>query len=149
VSSFSAGYGGVRELLKSPANFRRIDALILSDTIYAGYQPGSLRDVQVEHMADFLRFARAAAAGEKHMLLTHCRLQPNGYAGTHETADYLIARLHGERETPKAPWPVEGMTLESQFKRKQLSIFSFAGSTGEDHMKHLRNIGEIWRLAPE
>jgi hypothetical protein len=36
-SSFSAGFGGVRELLKSQAVFERIDTLIMADSIYAGY----------------------------------------------------------------------------------------------------------------
>src|SRR5262249_30308553 len=37
VSSFSAGYGGVREMLKDDTTFARIDAIVLADSLYAGY----------------------------------------------------------------------------------------------------------------
>src|SRR5579864_4224530 len=39
VSSFSAGFGGVRELLKVPEHFERISALVMADSLYAGYAP--------------------------------------------------------------------------------------------------------------
>lgn len=150
VSSFSAGYGGVRELLKDQATYDRIDALLLADTIYAGYEGDrALRHVNRAQMADFVRFAKDAATGKKQMVLTHCRLQPDGYAGTHETADYILAHVHGERTVPPAAWPSAQMKLEAQFTRGQLAMFSFAGTTGAEHMQHLREIGALWSRLPQ
>ena len=37
LMSFSAGYGGVRELLKQPAAVEKIDAIVLADSLYAGF----------------------------------------------------------------------------------------------------------------
>ncbi|MFM8618391.1 MAG: hypothetical protein ACKOE8_06650 [Opitutaceae bacterium] len=37
LSSFSAGFGGVRQLLRQPAAFNRIATLVMADSIYCGY----------------------------------------------------------------------------------------------------------------
>ena len=47
VTSFSAGFGGVRQLLREPASFDRITALVLADSIYCGYT-GDPKDKQVD-----------------------------------------------------------------------------------------------------
>jgi hypothetical protein len=41
VSSFSAGYGAVRELVQQPAAFPLIRRLVLSDSLYAGLDTGA------------------------------------------------------------------------------------------------------------
>ena len=59
VSSFSAGFGGVRELLKVPEHVERIDALILADSLYAGYEGDpSARKVDPGLMAGFAGLRR-------------------------------------------------------------------------------------------
>ncbi|MES2695150.1 MAG: hypothetical protein V4773_16875, partial [Verrucomicrobiota bacterium] len=47
VSSFSAGFGGVRELMKQPEAFARIAALVMADSIYSGYT-GAAAEKQVD-----------------------------------------------------------------------------------------------------
>ncbi|MFI5456301.1 MAG: hypothetical protein ACHRXM_12710 [Isosphaerales bacterium] len=66
ISSFSAGFGGVRELLAIPEHFARIDGLILADSLYAGYigDPAQRR-IDPSKMVGFRRFAAEAAAGRK------------------------------------------------------------------------------------
>jgi len=90
VSSFSAGFGGVRALLRVPEHFARIDGLIMADSIYCGYT-GDPKDRRVDPalMDGFHRFAVEAAAGRKTFLLTHSALVPDGYASTAEAADFL------------------------------------------------------------
>ncbi len=69
VSSFSAGFGAVRAILKVPAYFARIDALYLADTLYAGYVAADgQRRVDPEDVRDFCRYAEEAAAGRKLLL---------------------------------------------------------------------------------
>jgi hypothetical protein len=144
VSSFSAGFGGVREMLKDPATVARIDALVMADTIYAGYTGDpARRQVDPQLMNGFLSFAREAAAGRKWFVLSHCDLQPDGYASTKETADYLIAQLGGTREAAGDPWPADGLKLTSRFRRGKFEVYGFAGDTGDDHMRHLRG---LWAL---
>src|SRR5690349_2567103 len=37
LSSFSGGFGGVRQLLRQPTAIERIDVLVMADSIYCGY----------------------------------------------------------------------------------------------------------------
>jgi hypothetical protein len=144
VSSFSAGFGGVREMLKDPATYARIDALVMADSIYAGYAGDpARRQVDPKLMEGFAAFARDAAAGRKWFVMSHCDLQPDGYASTKETADYLIAQLGGTREKVNEPWPAEGLTLTSRYRRGHFEVYGFAGATGADHMRHLHG---LWAL---
>jgi hypothetical protein len=147
VSSFSAGYGGVREMLKDAATYDRIDALVMADSIYAGYAAADATQRRVEpaHMAGFVKFARDAAAGKKSFLLSHCDLKPDGYASTAETADDLIAALGGRREPASDPWPAEGLTLKSRYRAGKFEVYGFAGDKGPDHMRHLHGLWALYK----
>jgi hypothetical protein len=148
VSSFSAGFGGVRQLLRQPEAFDRIDALVMADSIYCGYTgaPAEKR-VDDELMAGFLRFAQLAAEGKKRLLLTHSRQVPDGYASTTETADYLIAKLGGTRSASVTEgWP-GGLRELSHHSRGNFEVIGFDGDAPEDHMRHLRAIGAILQRA--
>jgi hypothetical protein len=153
ICSFSAGFGAVRELLKSPEYFDRIDGLLLIDSLYCGYVGDGTAGVQrgVVHpglMQDFLRFAQASAQGRKVMVVTHCSGPTPGYASTRETADYLLEHLQLE---PQAVSRVvhlslpgkagrEGLALYRQANRKGFSLFGSPGSNEADHGKHLRHM---------
>lgn len=143
VSSFSAGFGGVREMLKHEPSFARIDALILADSLYAGYarDPAEHR-VDPELMAGFLGYAREAVAGRKQMVVSFCQLRPDGYASTGETAAYLARETGLETKTCREEW-VPGWTCLSRAAQGELRLVGFAGDQAEDHMKHLRNIGRL------
>lgn len=147
VTSFSAGFGGVRELLKSDDIFRRIDTLVMADSIYAGYAAGAASKlVEPKHMEGFLRFAREAADGKKTLVISHCQLQPEGYASTAETAEYLLSELSLKREGVDEVW-AEEWRCTSRCQRKGFRVFGFAGDTGKDHMRHLQNLGLLMRRA--
>ena len=86
VSSFSAGYGAVREILKTPKFFERIDALIAADSMYASLEKDrETRQPLETHMRDYLRFAKLASEGKKTFIITHSS-QETPYASTTETA---------------------------------------------------------------
>lgn len=145
VTSFSAGFGGVRELLKSDDFSRRIDTLVMADSIYAGYAAGAAsKQVEPKHMEGFVRFARDAADGKKTLVISHCQLQPDGYASTAETADYLLSELSLNREAVDEVWADE-WRCTSRCRRKGFRVFGFAGETGRDHMRHLQNLGRLLR----
>lgn len=148
VSSFSAGFGGVRELLKDPRSYDRIDALVLADSLYAGYL-GDPKDRKVDPalMTGFRRFARDAAEGKKSLLVTHSALVPDGYASTGETADDLIGSLSGTPETARFEWGPK-LVATRRFERGRALIVGFSGTTGEDHMAHLRGIARLWKALP-
>lgn len=140
VTSFSAGFGGVRELLKDTNIFARIDAIVMADSIYAGFTGDAAeRKVNPANMEGFLKFAREAVDGRKQLLISHTQLHTPGYASTVETADYLIAQLGGKREAAADCFP-GGLKLISKFQKGECAILGFVGDTGEHHMQHLRQL---------
>ncbi len=145
LSSFSAGYGAVREILRSPAA-GRIDSIVAADSIYAGLdtEDGGRR-VSDADMAGFLAFARRAAAGSKVFVIAHSA-QPTPYASTTETADYLLAKLglrRGEAATATDP---EFMPV-SRSAQGGFLVTGYAGASAAAHLHHLRIIDCHWAAA--
>lgn len=148
VSSFSAGYGAVREIMKSPSAFTRLDGYVAADSIYASIVENQLpaRHVDPSQMQDFLRFAQAAAQDQKQFILSHSALT-TPYASTVETAQYLIDEV-GEMkplgDSERLPFdPVWKPT--GSVRRGRFVVHAFDGEQGEDHLEHLRRIGALWR----
>ncbi|MCA9125935.1 MAG: hypothetical protein KDB22_02575 [Planctomycetales bacterium] len=147
VSSFSAGYGAVREILKTSEYFERIDSIVAADSIYAGLQSEDQeRQVNELQMRDFLRFAKLATAGKRSFLVSHSA-QPTPYASTTETANYLLNALKIERHvdlTIATPtWKQATSATHGGF-----TVFGFGGESGQDHMQHLQNIDRLWTRLP-
>ena len=130
VSSFSAGFGGVREILKVPENVDRIDALIMADSIYAGYEgdPAS-KKVDPALMAGFREFARRAASGSKTFVVTHSAQIPPGYASTTETADDLIRSVRGEATAGRVDRG-GGWVQTREFRKGGLHVVGYEGGGG-------------------
>jgi hypothetical protein len=145
ISSFSAGFGGVRALLKVPEHFARIDGLIMADSIYCGYT-GDAKDHKVDPalMDGFRRFTIEAAAGRKTLLVTHSALIPEGYASTAETADFLIDAVGGKADPVNEDW-AKNWTQTRAFAKGRFVVLGFAGTEGADHMSHLRQIRQLWK----
>lgn len=144
VSSFSAGFGGVRELLKVPGHADRIDAVVLADSLYCGYEEGT-KQVDANLIGPFRSYAARAADGSKVLLLTHSAQVPDGYASTTETADYLIDSTGARKAEPPA-WGPEWPPTRS-FVRGKFAVLGFPGVGPEDHMRHLRRIDRTWTEA--
>jgi hypothetical protein len=146
VASFSAGYGAVREILKRPAYFEQIDGLVLADSLYAGYAEREGRKVvEPEHVKDFIRFAQRAAQGKAAMVVTISRQIPVGYASTSETAAELV-RGAGAGRISTSRREGHGMVLVSMADAGGFHLRDYAGDGKEDHMNHLRNVGEALKL---
>lgn len=144
VSSFSAGYGAIREILKSPSHFDQIDAIVTADSIYAGLQREQPdRKVDESNMHDFLRFASLAADGKKSFILSHSS-QPTSYASTTETADYLLQSLNIERLTDTS-LSSDSLVQSSRAERGKFLVLGFEGTSGQEHMQHLRHIELLWK----
>jgi hypothetical protein len=149
VSSFSAGFGGIRELLAAPEHFARIDGLILADSLYAGdLGDPSERRIDPAKMGGFRQFAAEAAAGRKTMIVTHSAQIPTGYASTTATADDLIAHVGGKADSVDQDWG-DGWRLKSRYAKGWLIVLGFAGDGPDDHMRHLRRIDKVWLAAIE
>jgi hypothetical protein len=143
VSSFSAGYGAVRQILKSPKYFHRIDAIVAADSIYAGLQVNQPdRQVDEQNMRDFLRFASLAVENKKSFVISHSA-QPTPYASTTETADYLLQQLRLVRQ-PDSSIRTSTLRQTTRASRGKFRVLGFAGESGPEHLQHLRNIELLW-----
>jgi hypothetical protein len=139
LSAFSAGYGGVREIIAVPEYYSIIKILYCADCPHTSYVSGN--QVNPAQMVDFLRFSQDAAAGTTHFLQTHSQIVPGTYASTTECADYLIAGVGATRiSDPKTYYGVgmSGRDMQ-QLTTATLGNFKirgFSGNTANDHMDH-------------
>ena len=148
VSSFSAGYGAVRAILKGHAS--EVDGIVLLDGLHTDYVPprlvlaqgGKLNDAKLEGFVDY---ARRAMEGEKKLLITHSEIFPGTYASTTETADYLIDSLHLQRH-PVLKWGPVGMQMLTETRAGGLTILGFAGNTAPDHIDHLHGLPAFLKM---
>jgi hypothetical protein len=153
VSSFSAGYGAVRELVQQPEAFARIRRIVLSDSLYGGLATGAdgkgPRVVQKEHVDAWLPFARAARRGEKTLVLTCSEITPSSYASTGECALAILAALGlkpapaGGRTTPADGEPT--YPLRWRADAGQLHFWGYAGQDPGAHLVHPRHLADVWR----
>jgi hypothetical protein len=139
VSSFSAGYGAVRQILKSSTYQSEISSLLTADSMYATTAAdGTPDDTQ---MAGYKTFALAAKNGQKTFLLSHSQVATSGYESTVETSNELMQYL-GISATN---YTANGLGTLNYYRHAQVGNFKLwgaAGATGDDHLEHLRYIGD-------
>lgn len=134
MTAFSAGYAGIREVLKTPSYYTGISAINLADGLHCN-SDSPVRDIQ---MQDFLRFARDARAGKKIMLITHSSILTTGYENTTQTTDYLINRL-GATRRPDTTVDEIG-TSYSSCDTGRFNLKGYLGQTAGDHLAHLHGM---------
>jgi hypothetical protein len=143
LSSFSAGYGAVRAILRE--HEAMVDGIILLDGLHTDYVPA--RKVLAEggklnekNLTGFVRYARLASEGRKKFLITHSEIFPGTYASTTETADFIIKSL-GLKRQPTLKWGPGGMQVVSKTYSGKLAILGFAGNSAPDHIDHFHGLG--------
>ena len=149
LSSFSAGFGGVREILRQTEG-EGIDRLLLADSLHAGFTGDpERREINPAHLDPFVRFARKAAAGQKLMTVTHSQVATPTYAATGETAAALLEAVGGAAE-PDGMIHDGELRRVSRFQLGGLTILGYDGDTGEAHLAHLRHMRHFmgWRPDP-
>lgn len=136
LSSFSAGYGAVREILRGDR--ARIQGVLLADSLHAGYgsEPADLDSL--------LALAADAVRGSLRFVLTHSEVFPGTYASTTETADRLLDHIRVKRQAVLR-WGPLGMQQLSQAKRGKFEMLGFAGNSAPDHVDHLHAISAWWK----
>jgi hypothetical protein len=148
LSSWSAGYGAIVKILHHHAD--AVDAVVLLDSLHAGYVKGpphdmnALHGVHVGSIAPVLSFARRAATGEKLLWLTHSTVRPAGYAATGEVADFLLDALGLERAPAMGTTPL-GIELVSEASHGGLSVKGYRGDDETAHCAHVELLGHVVR----
>jgi hypothetical protein len=137
LTSFSEGYGAVREILRERSNWPAIQAVILADSMHASYGE------EEKDVGPFVEFARGAGPA-KRFLITHSEVYPGTYASTTETASYLLREL-GLKRKPVLEWGPLGMQQLSAASKDGLVVMGFAGNSAPDHMDHFFALEEWMR----
>ncbi len=153
VSSFSAGYGAVRELVQQPAAFQLMRRIILLDSMYASLEPeenGSTNRRPLAAQLDvWLPFAHAATRGEKTFVFTHSQVPTRAYASSFECAAPLAARVGVEvkalatNSLPATRDP--NFPLLRRADSGRFHIWSYDGEDAPAHLTHVRHMAEVWQ----
>lgn len=148
VSSFSAGYGAVREWMKQPKSRALLKRVVLADSMYGSLDPTKTeRAPDPAHVEVWAPFARDAMAGKTTFVITTSQIAPNSYCGTFEVARGLVAHLNQtmarakNEEAAKDP----DFPLIERFDRGNLHVWNYGGITTFAHTTHVRHIAKIWR----
>lgn len=141
ITSFSAGYAGLREILKTQSYYDIINAINLADGLHCSSDPGTA----AIQMQDFIKFAIDARDNKKIMLLTHSSITTSGYQSTTETSNYLINGT-GTQVT-NVPEVDEIETMYAKCDTGFFQIRRYYGQTAEDHLKHLYAMHIMLRTA--
>jgi len=150
LTGFSAGYGGIRQILRRPEYLAIVNNVLLLDGMHASYLPEGkpLADggqVLESDVAAFVSFAREAIAGRKNFVVTHSEIFPGAYASNTETADYLLAQLGLKRRLQSLPGPM-GMQQLSSLDKRGLHLRGYAGNTARDHVDFLHAMPAWFQL---
>ncbi len=143
LSAWSAGYGAVWRVLDRPSTAAKVDAVLLSDGLHAGFELGQERQRHVNtlQMAPFTLFADQAVTGQKLFAISHSSIQ-TPYASTTETATLLLSQQDVPRVTENSQGPRPGMVRTSHAERGEFHVQGFAGNDKPDHCDQLHAMGD-------
>lgn len=145
VSSFSAGYEAVRQVLTFAPDHPALTGVILLDSLYGSYRPGT-RTVAEEGLAPFEAAARRALDQPRFaFLLTHSDVGTDGYATTGEVASTLLSNLvvRADRVTTDQSRGLVRVAHERGFV-----VRGYKGNDKGAHCAHLALLPElidVWR----
>jgi hypothetical protein len=131
LSSWSAGYGAVQEIINQSEGRRLVDSVILLDGLHCGYQGLKLDPVLIR---PFIEWAQLAARRKKFMFVSHSSIIPPGYSSTTETAELLVHEVGGRlRVAPSRRRGPMGLESVSRYTRGNFHVRGFAGNGRMDH----------------
>jgi hypothetical protein len=149
LTSWSAGYGAVRAILRVPENYKRVDRVLLMDGMHASYVgdapgtgPGQESVLVPEDLQIFAEFARDAIAGRKRMIVTHSEIFPGTYASTTETTDWLVSTL-GLKLKAVLKWGPVGLQQLSEVRAGKFQLLGYAGNSAPDHVDQLQALPDF------
>jgi hypothetical protein len=142
LSSWSAGYGAIAQIL--PRRDGRIDAVVLLDSLYAGYTDDR-RSLDRARLAPFLAAAREARAGGPTLFLAHTEIPTPGYGSTAEVASFLLAELGVSASPVDEPVAPGSYPLRRMYEEGRLWIRGYAGADRDAHCAQLHLLPGVLR----
>ena len=143
VSSHSAGYAAVREILKpTQSYYGQIKGLMLADSLYASFTSASDHTPLASQMADFKRFALDASSGAKTLIFSHSQVETFTYCTTEECATNLITHV-GATSTPFTGTGLGNVQFYRKAIKGNFQVWGELGSDAPAHSQHLQYMGQF------
>lgn len=140
ISSWSAGYAAVREILRQQPTLAQ--AVVVLDGVHASYtDDGST--LRPSDVSPFSALAKRARAEEALLVLTHSEIRPPGYASTKRVADYLLDQLGAQRRYAGLIAVQPGVRLKTHYAAGKLKVFGYTGSDRHAHCVQLSLLPEL------
>lgn len=149
LSSFSAGYGAIRELVQQPEVYRRIRSVILCDSMYGSLAPGDPRRPLDAHIEVWIPLARDAMAGRKTFVASVSSVPTPSYASSSECLTALVEKIGLRWNDSDPAWPAtknRDYPLIRWAGKGGFFAWHYAGHDAAAHTTHIRHLADI-RLA--
>jgi hypothetical protein len=146
LSSWSAGYAAIREILRaagSEAATHAADAVILLDGVHASYADDGA-NLRATDVAPFLHLAGRARDGRTLAVFTHSEIRPPGYASTKRVADHLLEQL-GARRRYAGLYASHNVRLKTHYAAGKLTLRGYTGSDRHAHCAQLALLPDVLR----
>jgi len=146
-TSFSAGYGAVRQLIQDADVLKKLRTVILADSMYGSLDPTqSGRVVLREHATCWNPLIELARKGKTIVIMTTSQITPETYAGTWELG-LAMAKEQGLMMT-EVPENSHRAAVGSQRLLRRLDdgrwfVWSYAGDQAVAHVTHPRHLAEL------
>jgi len=144
LSAWSAGYGAIEQILRQPSG-KKVDAVILLDSLHAGYADEQNKTLKAEQLTPFVDFAKRASAKQKFMFMSHSSIIPPGYASTTEVSRYMVARLGGKPKKASRQ-DVLGLDMIDRYDKGNFHMRGYDGDDKPDHCAHIGLMADIVRV---
>src|SRR5262249_5273936 len=125
LSSWSAGYGAIEQILRQTGG-KNIDAVILLDSLHAGYDNEQAHTLKTAQIEPFVAFAKRAAGGKTFMFMSHSSIIPPGYASTTEVSSYMISQVGGKPVKAKRE-DVLGLDMIRKYDKGNFHVRGYDG----------------------
>jgi len=143
LSGWSAGYGAIWRILDRSGDAARVDSVLLSDGLHAGFVGNEHeREVNPAQMAAFTLFADQATQDKRLFAITHSSIA-TPYASTTETSSFLLDAQGVSRMPMSSPGPRPDMQLTSMADRGSFHVRGFSGMDKAAHASQLYSFGEL------
>ncbi len=147
ITSFSAGYGAVRNYLKNAENSEKIQSIILCDSLYASLNPANPeRSALPEHLAPFANYIKSTKNNEKSFLLSVSSVKTTNYACSEECAIELLKQVSGTWTYPAAESiqaKDPNFPLIRYWQEGSNAILHYGGDAANAHTTHYRSLGNL------
>jgi hypothetical protein len=153
-TSFSAGFGAVRNLIQDPEILGQLATVIQCDSIYGSLNPAETekRSVLPDHIKIWQPLIDRALAGKTTAIFTTSQITPETYSGSWEVVQAIVEANGGKMKPadPKSPAGSDPTyPLLRTFDKAGLHIWSYEGNDAMAHMTHPRHLAELLILVRE